>query len=104
MMEKYLSNLDIEVVICLDKNNPEGKELEMINSFNRLDVEILSKYVSLNNKQKETIKLNQGKIDRFYEISKLEGIGFITYKNIFRLLYDNNINLNKSEYYQQSLF
>ena len=35
-MEKYLSDLDIEVYICLDRTNPEGKELEMLNNLKKV--------------------------------------------------------------------
>ena len=31
LIYKYLDNQDLKVYICLDKKNPEGRELEMIN-------------------------------------------------------------------------
>lgn len=89
LIKKHLDNLEIEVYICLDKKNPEGKELEMINMFNSCNIDTLSHYVKLNNIQKEKLRNYQNNITRFFHISKIEGIGFKTYKNIYDIFYNN---------------
>ena len=99
LMEKYLSNLDIEVLICLDKENPQGKELEMIKSFNNNNIVELAKNIRLTNKQQISLIEKQHKINRFYQISQIEGIGFETYKKIHNYFYKNDIKFE-----QQKLF
>ena len=84
LIKKYLENLDILVYVCLDKKNPEGKELEMINQFNLCDINILSKHVKLNSIQKENLGNIQGNIKRFYQISKVDKIGNKTYQEIYQ--------------------
>lgn len=105
LMEQKLSNLDIEAIICLDKNNPEGKELEMINQFQNIDVEDLAKSIKLNDKQKKELSKHQNEIKRFHDIKTLEGIGNTTYKNIHNFFYKNKYNqTDKKENKQLSIF
>ena len=87
LIEKYLGNLDIEVLVCLDKINPEGKEYEMITNFKNISIDKLSNYIKLNNKQKNNLKITQKTIKRFYDISNTEGIGLTTYKSIHEYFY-----------------
>lgn len=83
LMEKYLSNLDIPVYICLDnKKEAEGLEKEMLDIFNNLDVEKLKQHVRLTTSQINIFK-NNISINRFWKINELDGIGTTTYKNIF---------------------
>jgi len=101
LMEKYLSNLDIEIVICLDKINPEGKELEMINTFKEIDIEELNKYIKLSEKQKNNLSKCQRNIRRFHDIQNIDGIGITTYKNIHNLFYNDIIKINNIEKKEQ---
>ena len=101
LLYKYLDNLDIEVYICFDKKNPEGKETEMINNFKKCDIDILSNYVKLNHIQKIRLLELQKGITRFWQISKVDGIGKKTYKEIYQLFYNNKIIVT---YEQKSLF
>lgn len=101
LIKMYLSNLDIDVYLCLDKKNPEGKELEMITSFKKCNIDLLEGYVKLNSKQKENLKHIQKSISRFNQISKIEGLGFTTYKKIYDIFYNNKYNNNLD---QLSLF
>ena len=99
---EYLSYLNINIYICLDKNNPEGKELEMLNSFKTCDIDLLSEYVKLNSIQKNNLNRLKKNITRFYQISKIDGIGLETYKKIYSLFYNNKYESRKLE--QQTLF
>ena len=99
VMIKYLSIIDIDVYICRSKL-VEGKELEMVNSFKETPIDELKKYVRLTKKQITSLVNEQSKIVRFVDISKIKDIGAETYKSIFRLYYDGNIEFNK----QLSLF
>lgn len=100
LMEKYLSSLDIEVTICLDNlEYAQGKEKEMLDAFNRTDIEQLSKEIRLTKKQ--IAKLNEYKpYNRFWKIAATDGIGAKTYSNIFNYYY----NKNDDEVEQISLF
>lgn len=97
IMEKYLSNLDIDVIICLDKNGAEGKEKEMLSYFNKYKIEELSNYFRLTSKQIQILKNNQNKLSRFYMIRNLKGIGINTYKNIFDYFYHNKEEKTKEQ-------
>lgn len=83
IMEKYLSNLDIHVYICLDnKKEAEGLEKKMLGVFNNLSLEELKQHVRLTTKQMNILK-NNTPVNRFWKIKELDGIGTSTYKNIF---------------------
>lgn len=97
LMEKYLNPLDIKVYICLDKKQEaEGIEKNMLDSFNETDLRQLSK----------EIKLRQGQIDilekfrpfnRFWKIGEIEGIGIGSYKKIFNYFFDRATKSNVFE-------
>lgn len=103
IMLKYLSNLDIEVVICYGKNRLEGKDLEMLNAFKNIDINLLSQQLSLNNKQKDILILNQKLIKHFSDLKTLNNIGSKTYNILFSYFYNNKYK-NKKENEQISLF
>ena len=84
----------------MDKKNPEGKEFEMINMFKNCKIDTLASQVKLTNTQKENLRNNQKNITRFFQISKIDGIGFKTYKNIYDIFYNNKYNNIE----QESLF
>ena len=87
LMEKYLSNLDIDVYICLDnKKDAEGVEKIMLDKFNSTSVEKLSSVVKLNAKQKDSIQKRMP-YNRFWKISDTESIGMKTYGMIFKHFY-----------------
>jgi len=87
LMEKYLSNLDIDVYVCLDnKKEAEGIERIMLDKFNATTIEQLSNIIRLNTKQKENIK-SCLPYNRFWKIADTEAIGIKTYSNIFSYFY-----------------
>lgn len=89
LMEKYLSNLNIEIIICLDNiKEPMGKELQMVQTFNSCDIERLTKFVKLTKKQKEILQ-DVRPIKRFFQIRNVDGIGNTTYANLFDTFYNN---------------
>lgn len=89
LMEKYLKDLeDIDVIICLDElKNAEGIELQMVNELNKIGMEELNTKLKLKAKQKIVIE-QELPIDRFWKLSRLEGIGSKTYEKIFNYFYD----------------
>ena len=101
LIHNYLDNIDLDVYICLDRKNPEGKELDMINKFKSCSIDTISNYVNLSNVQKESLKKLQSNITRFFQISIASGIGKKTYESIYHLFYEDRINI---EFEQQSLF
>ena len=82
LMEKYLSCLDIPVYICLDINDAEGLEKQMLDVFNSLDLNSIKKDIRINQKQRDILEKNRP-IKRFYMIKNLEGIGITFYTKIF---------------------
>lgn len=89
IMIKYLSNLDIDVFICHSRLL-EGKELEMVTAFKETPVSVIENNVRLTSKQSIKLETNKNKINRFVDISKIEGIGPDTYKALFRMFYFKN--------------
>jgi O-acetyl-ADP-ribose deacetylase (regulator of RNase III) len=102
LMEKYLSNLDIDIYICLnEKNEAEGIEKKMLDYINKTDRKILIKEVGINAKQAKIIVDNQP-IKRFWYINKLNGIGKKSYEKLFRY-YHRLAKGKKSELVQMAL-
>lgn len=89
LMVKYLSQLDIDVYICKSKL-VEGKEKEMVDAFKITYIDDLSRSIKLNAKQIDNLKRKQKSIEKFYQISEIEGIGVVTYKAIFDYYYNNH--------------
>lgn len=88
LMEKYLSNIDADVYICLDENNiAEGKEKEMLDLFNNCNIDELVSELNLNAKQKEYLSNNRP-FNRFWQIGKDKPIKGLAYKKIFQYFYD----------------
>ena len=86
-MEKYLNPIDIPAYICLDENEAEGLEKEMLNVFNSLDLTTLKPYMRISKKQKSILEENRP-IRRFWMIKNLDGIGITFYTNIFNYCKD----------------
>ncbi len=103
LMEKYLSNLNVDVYICLDnKKEAEGIEKNMLDKFNATSIEHLSSLVKLNTKQKDIIK-KRIPYNRFWQISETESIGMKTYSMIFIYFYELALG-NSSKPNQISMF
>lgn len=103
LMEKYLSNLDMDIYICLDnKKEAEGVEKSMLDKFNSTSIEQLSSLVKLNAKQKDNIQ-KRIPYNRFWKISETESIGMKTYSMIFKHFYGLALG-NSQEPSQLSLF
>ncbi len=102
LMEKYLSDLDLLVYICLDnKTEAEGLEKQMLNFFNECTIDELAENVKLNTTQKLNLASNKP-FTRFWRIKEIDGLGTTTYKNIFKYCY-NQIN-NRPKIKQMSIF
>ena len=107
LMEEYLGDLDMDVIICLDeKNEAEGMEKKMLESFNSFDLEKLNKNIRLTKNQKKKLELNKP-FKRFWKIKETESIGAKTYEELFKFFYKNEEkNPDKKEFIieQQSFF
>ena len=87
LMEKYLSDLDIDIYICLnEKNEAEGTEKKMLDLVNKTDREHLIKEVGINAKQAKKI-VDEQPIQRFWHINNFNGIGKKSYEKLFRYYY-----------------
>jgi O-acetyl-ADP-ribose deacetylase (regulator of RNase III) len=95
LMEKILSVAKIDVYICLDiKNDAEGVEKQMLDTFNSMSINQLGQCVKLNEKQKFNLQLNTP-YSRFWKISETESIGMKTYSSIFQFFYSTAKNQYK---------
>lgn len=103
LIEKKLSQLDILIVVCVDPGYPEGKEKEMVGLFHLEDINALCVKLKISGKGREGLISNQHQIKRFYEISKIPGVGKKSYEKIFNYYYNIN-NLLKIKTYQQLKF
>lgn len=88
LMVKYLSKLEVEVVICYGINRLEGKDLEMLNAFKNININNLSKQLKLSNEQIEVLNNNQKIITNFSDLKKLSGIGNKTYRSLFTYFFN----------------
>lgn len=102
LMEKYLSDLDIDIYICLnEKNEAEGTEKKMVDLVNKADREHLIKEVGINANQAKKIIENQP-VQRFWYINNFNGIGKKSYEKLFRYYYQL-VKGNKRELVQMPL-
>ena len=86
-MEKYLSDLDIDIYICLnEKNEAEGTEKKMLDLVNKADREDLIKKVGTNAKQVKII-VDKQPVQKFWQINNFNGIGKKSYEKLFRSYY-----------------
>ena len=101
MMKKYLNQDDLQVYIC-SSTKLAGKEKEMLEGFKNTSIEKLIEIARLNKNQAEAIKINQMKVNRFYQILEIEKIGRTTYSKLFNYFYHKKNDV--CEYSQLSLF
>ena len=102
VMEKYLSNLDIDVYVCLDSlNEAQGKEKEMLELFNIYDISNLGRELKLTEAQIEYIAVRKP-FKRFWQIGLEKPVKGAAYKKIFNFFYNYNPDEFQSE--QLSLF
>jgi hypothetical protein len=88
-MEKYLSDLDIDVYICEDTLKiAQGKEKEMLDLFNNMPIEEIATITKLNQKQITAI-INKRPYSRFWLVGKTSGIGKTSYNKLFNYFYNN---------------
>ena len=103
VMEKHLSLLDTDIIICLDsQKNASGKEAEMLSEFNKSDLEYLSQIVKLSKKQQENLN-KMMPYNRFWKIYETESIGLKTYASLFQYFYASK-EKKVSDQQQISLF
>ncbi|WP_223592404.1 macro domain-containing protein [Neobacillus bataviensis] len=105
VMEEYLHDLSIDVYICLDERvEAEGVEMEMVNRFNQIDLDVLIQHVKLSKKQLK--ELNDIKpISRFFTLTTVNGIGKTTYEHLFTFFYQRESDEDTDDLLgQMSLF
>lgn len=90
LMVSYLSDIDITVYICTDEiKEAQGKEKNMLDSFNNCDLYELGSQIKLNEKQINALK-NRMPYNRFWMIEKTASIGKTTYKKLFQHFYNES--------------
>ena len=102
VMEKHLLHLDIDIYICLDSlNEAHGKEKEMLDLFNKYNVENLGRQIKLTSNQVQYL-ISRKPFNRFWQIGIEKPIKGTAYKKIFSFFY--NYNPVEAESEQMSLF
>lgn len=88
LMEKYLSDLEIEVYICLDElEEAEGIEKKMLDFIANATTEELMDKLHLRRSSIDNIK-SASNVKRFWHIGKSEGISAKVYEKIFLYAYN----------------
>ena len=101
LMEKYLSDIDAMVYICMDSVPfAEGKEKEMMDLFNQTTESEFEEELKLK-KEKVAVLMKCQPIKRFGELNKIKEIGGATYKKLFRYFYQQK---GEEECVQLTLF
>jgi len=109
LMETYLSDLNINVYICLDeKQEAEGSEKRMLDILNNMTLDDFINKVKLTRKQAEVVFSHIPYL-RFWHISKIDKIGKKSYETIFKYFYNkvnqsNKMSSNNDEWVQLSIF
>ena len=88
LIESKLKNLDIDVCLCVDPGYAEGKEKEMLDSFNDSNKEALCEYLKIKGKARMSL-IEKKDITRFFMIKTLDNVGITTYSKIFDYFYNN---------------
>lgn len=101
LMEKYLSDIDLDVMICIDPGVAEGKEKEMLDLYKSISPYTYQKELKIKYSQIEKLNNNRNNINRFFEILKIDGIGKTTYEKLFKYFYNYNPKVSDE---QLSLF
>lgn len=87
LMEHYLQDLNLDVIICLDyKPEAEGTEREMLQYLNSADLTELRRNVRLTATQLQSLEAARP-YQRFRLISSIKGLGPKTYAALFRHIY-----------------
>jgi len=87
VMESYLNDIDLPVYICLDeKKESDGIERKMVDLLNTDNLSKLLNNTKISKKQLEVL-FNSLPINRFWNISKFDGVTLKTYESIFRYYY-----------------
>lgn len=82
-IEYYLADLDVDIYICLDKEqSAQGLEKDMVDYFNKNAKEVLNNIAKINTAQKQLI-MSSAPISRFWHLSKLKGVGLNTYIKLY---------------------
>ena len=97
MIITKLNDVDLDIMLCIDDKEPQGKEKEMVDLFHSCDLRFVCDYLEIKPKQKQTLLDNCNKIKRFYEIFALQGVGEETYKKLHRVFYKEYDDVVKTE-------
>lgn len=89
IIKEKLKDIQIDVVICIGPDYPEGKEKEMVENYNKSNLMFVCDFLGITPKSK-TILVSNGNIRRFYDIVSLDGVGLTTYEKLFGLFYRND--------------
>jgi O-acetyl-ADP-ribose deacetylase (regulator of RNase III) len=90
LMKEYLSDIDLDIYICLDElNYAEGKEKEMLSIINRVSKKDLTELIGLREKEANKIIKNRP-MTRFWKIMNIKGIGIKSYEKIFDYCYNSD--------------
>ena len=87
LIENKLKDLEIRVCLCQDPGIAEGKEKDMVDSFNSSNVEELCGRLKIKGKARTSL-LKFGNVSRFYEIKNIENVGIATYEKLFNYFYN----------------
>lgn len=87
VMEKYLTDIEIPVYICLDtESKASGLEGDMVEIINRFDQIAMTSELSLKPSIATKI-ITSLPVMRFREIAQIEGVGKQTYEQVFCKIY-----------------
>jgi hypothetical protein len=98
LMISILSEVDIEIVICLDEDiNAQGLEADMLKCID---------FVSISRPALASIVqvINSNKINRFSEIMHIKGISKKKYEIIFSMCYQKVLGKSYIKPYTENLF
>ena len=87
LMIKMLSDLDIDIYICVDPGYPDGEEKSMLDKFKNDDLNQVVKSLKIRKRQLMALIINQKNIKRFFDIKNIDEIGLETYKKLFNYYY-----------------
>ena len=84
-----LSGLDVDICICIDPGFAEGKEKEMVDTYNSSNISFLCDYLKIKGRAKQAL-IDYKEIKRFFEILQINDVGIATYRKLFNYFFNHN--------------
>lgn len=103
IMEKYLKPLPIDCYICFDIEGASNLEMQMLNAFKEMDLDLLASELKLDEIQIASLKSEREHLIRFEDLYHISTIPVECYRKIYQYFYNGEYK-KFDLFHQESLF